>query len=282
MNASAKGGISYVKRNFDEAAILAVAAKLAFANDAEFTESEQATIAAMMRANPQAGDTPEALGIWLEGLNAKQIEGVVSNTKGVLHEMEFVRLENEDGDSIHASLFESTNHPGYDVSFLDMDSNESWHVQLKATDSSQYVNQWLEAHPDGEIVVTEELAAAMDLPSSGMTNGELTARTEDIVDRLIESTEDDSLWNYFPALSAASVAIIVWGLWQRYQKGELSLPQFRRLATMATGLRAGKLALLTLALSIPGLNVVTAAALVVSLIWSGAAAARSVDRLHGQ
>jgi hypothetical protein len=96
--------VHYIRKNFDEAAILAVAGKLAFEWDPHFSESELAVIAAMQRAHPSAGGDPEPLGRWLAGMDEDQIQGVVSNTKGVLHEMEFVRLENEDGDSVHSPL----------------------------------------------------------------------------------------------------------------------------------------------------------------------------------
>lgn len=275
-NASTAAASRYVRRNFDEAAILAVAGKLAFHSNPSFSDSEQATIAAMMRAHPQAGESPEALGGWLAEMDEDAIQGVVSNTKGVLHEMEFVRLENEDGDAVYASLFGETNNPGYDVQFIDTETGARWDVQLKATDSEAYVRSWMEAHPDGEIVVTEELAEAMNLPGSGIGNEGLTARTEDVVDRLLGAEVDDSLWEYFPALTAASVGLIGWELWQRYRKGEISLQRFKWLLARATGMKAGKIALLTLALSIPGINVVTGAALVVGLLYSGAGAVRSL------
>lgn len=270
--------LRYVRRNFDEAAILAVAAKLAFETDPSFSESELATIAAMQRAHPQAGDTPEDLGAWLADMDEDQIDGMVSNTKGVLHEMEFVRIENEDGDSVHAALFQSTNNPGYDVQFVDQSTGETWQAQLKATDSSAYVQEWVDAHPDGEIVVTEELAGSMGLPGSGVSNEALTARTEDVVDRLLEAGDQDELWSYFPALTAASVALVVWSLFGRYRRGEITLQRFKWLAAKATGVKAGKLALLTLAMSVPGLNVVTGAGLVVTLLFSGVSAMREVAK----
>lgn len=268
--------VHYVRRNFDEAAILAVAGKLAFEADPSFSESEQATVAAMMRAHPQAGDSPQELGEWLAVMDAEQIEGVVSNTKGVLHEMEFIRLENDDGDAVHASLFSDTNHPGFDVQFVDTESGARWETQLKATDSEAYVRSWMDAHPDGEIIVTEELANAMDLPTSGMGNQDLTARTEEVVDGLIGAADDDSLWSYFPALTAVSIGLVAWELWQRYRAGRITLERFKYLLARTTGMKAGKLALLTLALSIPGLNVATGAALVVSLLYSGAGAVRAM------
>ena len=268
----------YVRKNFDEAAILAVAGKLAFEPDPEFNESELATIAAMQRAHPQAGDTPEALGDWLASMDDRQIVGVVSNTKGVLHEMEFVRLENEDGDSIHAATFESTNHPGYDVQFLDSQTGQQWDVQLKATDSADYVRDWIEAHPDGEIVITDELAASMGLPGSGQSNEALTARTEDVVDRLLGTDAQDDMWDYFPALSVASSALVTWELWRRYQRGDITFDRFKWMAAKATGMKAGKLALLSLAMMVPGLNVVTGAALVAKLIVSGATFAKIASK----
>ena len=278
MTSRAAAGVGYVRRNFDEAAILAVAVKLAFEDDANFSESELATIAAMQRAHPQAGQTHEELGLWLAGMDERQIAGVVSNTKGVLHEMEFVRLENEDGNSVYASLFESTNHPGTDISFIDKDSGASWAVQLKATDNPGYVQDWVDAHPDGEILVTSELAERMNLPSSGISNEELTVRTDDVVDRLLKADEGSDLWDFFPALSAASIGLVVWELWKRRQRGEISQQQFKWMAARASGMKAGKIALLTAAMMVPGLNVVTGAALVVSLLFSGAQLAKTLAK----
>ena len=278
MPTKGEAGVRYVRRNFDEAAILGVAAKLAFEENPYFSESELATIAAMQRAHPQAGDSTEDLGNWLSAMDEGQIQGVVNNTKGVLHEMEFVRLENEDGDAIHAALFGSTNHPGTDVRFMDMDSGESWSAQLKATDDASYVQDWIDAHPDGEILVTSELADRMDLPQSGLSNDALTARTEDVVDQIVEAGAGSDLWEYVPELSAASISLVVWELWKRHRHGEISLSQFKWMAAKVSGMKAGKIALLTVAMMIPGVNVVTGAALVGSLLFSAAQTVKTVTR----
>lgn len=278
MPTTGKAAVHYIRRNFDEAAILAVAAKLAFEENPDFSESELATIAAMQRAHPQAGDSTEELGSWLSAMNDDQIQGVVNNTKGVLHEMEFVRLENDDGDAIHAALYGSTNHPGTDVQFVDIDSGETWSAQLKATDDASYVQDWIDSHPDGEILVTSELAARMDLSPSGLSNEHLTARTEDVVNQLLEAGSESDLWDYFPALTVASIALVVWELWTRHCKGEISLSQFKWMSAKVTGMKAGKIALLTVAMMIPGLNVVTGAALVASLLFSAANTVKVVSR----
>lgn len=276
MTSRSSAGVGYVRRNFDEVAILAVAAKLAFEEGTSFNDSELATISAMQRAHPQAGDTHEELGQWLADMDEGQIAGVVNNTKGVLHEMEFVRLENEDGDSVYASLFESTNHAGTDITFIDKDSGASWAVQLKATDNPGYVQDWMESNPDGEILVTSELADQMNLPSTGISNDDLTVRTDDVVDRLIQADESSDLWDFFPALTASSIGLVIWELWKRRKSGEISSQQFKWMAARVSGMKAGKIALLTTAMMVPGLNVVTGAGLVVSLLFSGANLAKAM------
>ena len=276
MTSRSSAGVGYVRRNFDEVAILAVAAKLAFEEGTSFNDSELATISAMQRAHPQAGDTHQELGQWLADMDEGQIAGVVNNTKGVLHEMEFVRLENEDGDSVYASLFESTNHAGTDITFIDKDSDASWAVQLKATDNPGYVQDWMESNPDGEILVTSELADRMNLPSTGISNDDLTVRTDDVVDRLIQADESSDLWDFFPALTASSIGLVIWDLWKRRKSGEISSQQFKWMAARVSGMKAGKIALLTTAMMVPGLNVVTGAGLVVSLLFSGANLAKAM------
>jgi hypothetical protein len=76
---------------------------------------------------------------YLQDLSDEQINGVVSGVKGILHEMEFVRIE--DGDPITATLFTNTNHPGFDVVLTNSESGEIREVQLKSTDNESYVQQ---------------------------------------------------------------------------------------------------------------------------------------------
>jgi hypothetical protein len=62
------------------------------------------------------------------------------------------------------------------------------------------------------------------------------------------------------------------------QQGDINLSQFKWMAAKVTGMKAGKIALLTVAMMIPGLNVVTGAALVASLLFSAANAVKVVSR----
>ena len=261
-------GMHYLRKNFDSTAIIAALSAIALTNGANhLSERDHAVLAALRRSNSmlESATLPDIQN-YLHQLDETQIPGLVSNVKGILHEMEFVRLENEDGDSVFASFFDATNHPDTDVQLLDRFSGETWSIQLKATDDTSYVSDWIEQHPGGEILITDELAQYMDLPTSGQSNTELTTNVEDFVDKMIAVDEDDDFWDYFPALGVASTSIVIWELWERCQKHEITLNEFQRLAVCATGLKIVKVAVLGFLLSLPVIGQVTGAVLVARLL----------------
>lgn len=266
-------GIHYLRKNFDSAAIVTTLATVALTDDpGDLEEGDHAVLAALRRSNSALENAPlPEIQDYLSGLDDDQVPGLVSNVKGILHEMEFVRVENEDGDSVYASFFDATNHPHTDIQLLDRSTGETWEAQLKATDHASYATDWIERHPDGEILVTDELAQKMDLPTSGQSNDELTAKVEDFVDRMVSATESDDFWDYFPALGVASVAMVVWELWRRHQRGEISWEAFKRLAARATGLKIAKIGIIGLLLSVPVVGQVTGAVLVAKLLLSAKA-----------
>ncbi|KEO85708.1 hypothetical protein EH30_14435 [Erythrobacter sp. JL475] len=251
-----------------DAAILAVVAKVSLQEDVSLGAEDQAVLAALRRAHPSAGETHEELGRWLAEMNESQLQGVVSNTKGVLHEMRFVEMENADGDTIYAAQFAATNHAGYDVIFSNSASETAWVAQLKATDSEAYVRDWLEKHPDGDILVTSEIAELMGVASSGISNDELTVDTEQLVDRLMSAEQSDAIWDYVPGLTALAIAAVVHELNQRLVRGEISKEQFAWMAAKATGKSAARVVLLTALLSMPVINIATTLALIASFLSS--------------
>jgi len=261
--------IKYLKKNFDEIAILACLSDLAFKSNYEITEDNQMILSALKRSSEEFSNSSiDEISEKLSDYNSNQIEGLVSNIKGITHEMEFVKLENEDGDSIYANMYQDTNHPGFDVELFDKDTGEHWDVQLKATDSSSYVSEWIIEHPNGEILVTNELANKMELESSGINNDEITVKVEDFVDNLINNNNLNSLSSYFPVLAISSIAIIVWELWKRYKTGQITYSQFKLFSGMAIGQKTIKLGILITLLSIPGINIVVGATMLAQLIYS--------------
>ena len=261
---------AYMSKRFDEAAILATLGKIAFTPDPALLEDDYAVLAALRRSSKEwdlsLADTAERLASY----DDSQIGGLVNNVKGILHEMEFQRLENENGDSVVAALFPDTNHRTVDVQLLDQKTGDAWEVQLKATDDMSAIGAWADSNPDTEIFVTEELSKRMGLSSSGQSNEDLTMRVEDFVDRMIEIRDeaDDTLWNYFPPLVAASSGIIVFELWRRYRSGRISFEEFKAISLKTLGLKAAKYGTIFAALAVPGLNVVVGAYLLGSLIFA--------------
>ncbi len=186
----------YIKKNFDEIAILGAFARLVTSDSDHFSSDEQTVLTALRRSSPRLENASiEDLGDYLKGYDENQIAGIVSNVKGILHEVEFVEMENLDGDSVTAALFSDTNHPGTDVLMFDESTGESWEIQLKATDNSSYVADWVDSHSDGEILVTNELAEKLDLGASGFSNEALTCRTEEVLEKLIKLDNDDTIWS---------------------------------------------------------------------------------------
>lgn len=255
--------VRFVRTNIDE---LAIISSLELIRDqGDLGDIDQAALAALMRSTPSI-QTIEDAQAYLNGKDFDQIDGVVSNVKGVLHEMEFVRLENQDGDDLTAAMFTETNHPGYDVIMTDNKTGDIWEVQLKATDNQAYVEEWIESHPDGDILVTEEIASEMGLASSGSSNEELTVRVREFVEELTTSDNAENLWSLFPGLTAISISFVVIELFRRHQAGEISAHQFKIQAARATGIKIAKIAGIIALLGIPGVSVAVGAALVAKMI----------------
>ena len=260
-------GFRFIKNNIDKAMISGVIALLIKKELQSFSFKDQIIIDALRRSmNELNYASIEDISEKLSRVDPKRMPYLVNHIKGIVHEMKFVEFENEDGDSVFAALHSETNHPGYDVKMIDKNTNESWEIQLKATDNKGYVQDWIAQNPDGEIVVTSEIAEKMGLKSSGLSNEGLNTSINDFIEGMIELKEDDIIWKYFPYLLPISVAVVVYELFKRYEKGEITKKRFRNLAIKATGIKASKFAGIFILLSIPVVNVATSIALIAKMI----------------
>ena len=260
-------GFRFITNNIDNKMILGVIGSLAFDGGKSFSHEEQIIIDALRRSMIDLNFASiEDISKKLSSFDEDRLPGLVNHIKGIVHEMEFVAFENEDGDSVFATLHSETNHPDYDVKMFDKNTNESWEIQLKATDDKGYVQDWIAQHPDGEIIVTSEIAEKMELPSSGLSNEDLKEGINEFIDRMIELQEDETIWDYFPYLLPISVAFVVHESFKRYKKGGITKKQFKSITIKATGIKASKFAGIFILLSIPVVNVVTCIALITMLI----------------
>jgi hypothetical protein len=261
--------VNYLKKNFDETAILACLASLAHDKEFVITDENYSIVAALQRSATRYQDlTIDEIGADLAQYDDEQIVGIVNNIKGITHELEFVKIENEDGDDLFASLYPDTNHQGYDAQIVDQSTGEFHDIQLKATDDKSYVEEWISEHPDGEIVVTEELASEMGLEGSGIENEQLTTNVEEFIDKLIEHENAETLTDYFPFLTVASVSVVTWGLLNRYKSGQITKTKFKSLLATLLGKKIAKIGVIIFLMTIPVVNVVVGAGLVAKLIFS--------------
>lgn len=257
------------KKLFDDAAIVSALADLAFKDtivSGVDTDTDR-VLDAFRRYKAEYSDlSVSEIRAELSQMDDSQLAGVVSNVKGILHELEYIEIENSDGDYITASLFANTNHPDNDIRLHNHLTNDIDEIQLKATNSESYVNSWIQDHPDGEILITKELATKMDLKSTGISNEELTVNVENFIDKTSKYDEKSDIWDYFPVIGVASSAIVVLGLLNRYNKGEISWGRFKFLVVWVTGLKVTKVGIFCTLLSIPFVSTLTGALLVVSLL----------------
>ena len=107
--------------NSEEKTILAIFAKVKLGE--ALTLGDKLVLEAFNRYSSSLSDL-DTLKTYLSGLSEEQLVGVTSNVKGILHEIQFAAIENNNFDSVYASLYETTNHPGYDVRMFDESTGE--------------------------------------------------------------------------------------------------------------------------------------------------------------
>ena len=260
---------NYVRNNFDEMAILA--AFVSIANDSNvgpLSRDESFVLSAIRRSSNRFSDASiEEIGEMLREYDPSQMPGLVNNVKGILFELEFVEIENSNGDSIFAYQFEETNYPAYDIQLIDQETGQIEEIQLKATDSASYVQSWMDEHGDN-IVVTDEVAERMGLQGVGVSNDELEVRVEDFVAKLQE-LDDRTLEYVLGSLGAISLALSLILVFRQYMNNQISKDQFLFLSAQIAGRRIAKYSLIAVALSLPGLNFLTAVGLAMNLIIRG-------------
>jgi hypothetical protein len=140
----------------------------------DWSVEEAMVLNALRRSKSDLSDaTPAQLGAYLNGMNADQFRGVVSNVKGIYHEMLVAAAENSDGDGITAAMAEFLNQPGHDLEFS-VDGEVVRLVQLKAVADPDHVLRHLERYPGIDVMATEEVAKLFPgVDGTGFHNADL-------------------------------------------------------------------------------------------------------------
>ena len=131
---------------------------------------------------------------YLGGYSENQVGGVINNIKGITHELYYQNMENTDGDSIVAHIHEKINEPGRDILLENKLTGEKTEIQLKATDSSEYIKEAMSRYPDVKIYATEEVANELGINSTGISNEKLTHEVEKSLHKLgLEGLDKDTI-----------------------------------------------------------------------------------------
>tara|TARA_S200000501_G_scaffold38034_1_gene31303 strand:- start:1108 stop:1938 length:831 start_codon:yes stop_codon:yes gene_type:complete len=267
---------NYVRNNFDQGAILTALISIAAnGGDKNLTSDESIILAALRRSAKKFEDASlEEIGEILNSYDENQIPGLVNNVKGILFELEFVEIENNDGDSIFAYQFEQTNYPTYDIQLIDEQTGGIDEIQLKATSSASYVKNWMDEHGEN-IVVTDEVAEELGLDVVGINNEELEVRVEDFIDKM-KDVDENSITPMLGNIGTISLAISLVFLVKKWMSGEIKREEFLKTSALITGKKVVKFSIIAMALTIPGINFITAVGLATSLIVQGK---RTFDRV---
>ena len=148
-----------------------------------------------------------------DGMNA-----LVSAVKGKLFEQKYVAFLNDGHlpSDYHAELAHAANQPGWDIAIHGPDDHIASVLQLKATDSVDYVRHALERYPDIDVVTTDEVyshlvmnGAADHVLHSGVSNADVTQMVTDSVD----GSTIHMHWD-LPVISLALIAFTTYPLCQ--------------------------------------------------------------------
>ena len=262
----------FVQKNIDELAVISVISKLRNGENL-VTEEENIILEAMIRSSNKITDLDSAME-FAKATAAKGTEaltGAASNIKGIAHELIYVKLENEDGDTVFAFMPENTNNPKFDVLIVNTETGEQKWEQLKTTMNSDYVNEWIENNPGSEsaLKVNVEMANKLGLNSTGIKDEELSVDVNDFLNKLINMDEStfSQIISTAPPLTIITASFAVYGLYKRYQKKEISKQRFIFMATKITGVKAAKIITLLYLLALPGIGQVVAVYLIASLMF---------------
>ena len=137
--------------------------------------------------------------------STEEMQGHISNVKGILFEQEV--QDKFDANGIDSNIFEQTNHPDSDIQILS-DGTIIEELQLKATDSTSYINETLASNPDIQIIATSEVASSManeEVINSEISNTVLEETVSEVLSPIPVSSTG--------LLFSGAIFLLTGGLW---------------------------------------------------------------------
>ena len=141
----------------------------------------------------------------VQSMNDVQLNGFANLLKGKLFELRYAEYLNDGHlpEGFRAELAATANQEGWDIAIINEQGQIDELLQLKATESADYISHALERYPYIDVVTTEEVYShatmgdmADHLINSGISNEELS----DFVQEQILNAQDDVSSDFFPSI----------------------------------------------------------------------------------
>ena len=162
----------------------------------------------------------------INGMDDAQLQGLMVGIKGKLFELKYADYLNNghlpDGYSAH--LAKSATNSGWDIAIVDDRGMVSQNLQLKATDSVDYICQAFEKYPHIDIVTTDEVYSHIAM--QGFSEHVINSGIDDqVLTDIVNSSLTDSTLNFDLMPSIIPFALIAFSVSRQqdltdFQKGK--------------------------------------------------------------
>lgn len=205
---------------------------------------------------------------FIKGFSEKQIVALVKKIKNTIHDMSFIRLENSYGDALYAYYMKAQNQQSFDVWINEIGDLDSWKIQFQNYNNPQQKHHFSKRNAEDVLLPSYDLSQKIIAEQPNLKHKELAQSIQDAMDLWITAKDpnDQHFWDYFPAISIASVSLAIFDLFRRYQKNQITWSEFKWMSAKVSGLKVSKIAFIGLLLSLPIVGQLTGAFLVANLL----------------
>ena len=167
--------------------------------------------------------------ILAESYSPNQMPGVENLVQSKFYEILESTYENMDADKWSAKLFTDPNHPATDVRFYNSETQQTYEVNYKLTDDTNYIEHHLAKYPDTPVITSPEVAEKMNNPlvSGGEYHPEEVIKLSDKnFKSLLDSEHDLYLQEGAAAAGLIVLSLHLFPFFVTYAKGNIDRNQF--------------------------------------------------------
>ena len=164
-----------------------------------------------------------------ESYSTEQMPYVENLVQSKFYEILESNYENMDGDKWSAKLFEDPAHPATDVRFYNSVTKQTYEVNYKLTDDTNYIEHHLAKYPDTPVITSPEVAEKMNNPlvSGGKYHPEEVIKLSDKnFKSLLDSEHDLYLQEGAAAAGLIVLSLHLFPFFVAYAKGNIDRNQF--------------------------------------------------------